>query len=499
MMGNAEQLATRVNPTSCLPRIKDEPLFVDIFLALAHLANLYSPQSLTRNETSYRASIDNNTSNGSENYALAYQDALDSAKVDDNEKRYAMNWLTRLIGSSLYWINDEGDVTSADALLDLAGRILGGHASLEEAGAISREFRFPLKELVSISEADALAHPAVDLPETVEIVLRDDPLPPSHSKSEANTQNEIGSSQDAAAAVGVQTWGAAIVVSDVLIRHPTLFHPALAYSSGQRVRIAELGAGTGLLGMVAAKMLQQRNIAADVVLTDYHCKVLQNLKYNVHENFPASEVNAGASHGCGPVSVSVEHLDWLQVHEKVTQGIAEEDFVSPPKHDLLLLADVIYAPEHALWIRSSIETLLRKPSPSETVGSEPRAHIIMAVRDSGKFEGLYKTVEDAFKPRARSTDVPSLSASSTVTPFDTMPGTPAQMAESPASDSHKGSTKHSDLLHSRMDAISLRETHNVKRHSAELTILKRRRLDKRSSVGRNDEQEYLWFEIGWSA
>ncbi|SPO22096.1 related to putative S-adenosylmethionine-dependent methyltransferase of the seven beta-strand family [Ustilago trichophora] len=485
-----EELAALVNPTSCLPRIKDEPASDDIFQALAHLALLYSPQSLNRDEIALH---DSRRQSNNEHDETAHQDVIDSAKVDDNEKRYAMNWLTRLIGSGLYWVDDESDVTSADALLDLAGRILGGHASIEEAGAISREFRFPLKEPVLIPEADALVHPAVTSSEFIEIVLRDDPLPPSDTQSEANTQNGTGSSQDAAAAVGVQTWGASIVVSDVLIRHPTLFHPGLACTTGPRLRIAELGAGTGLLGMAAAKLLQQQGIPADVVLTDYHTQVLRNLEHNVSENFPAPLAGLQVA---DPVSVTVEHLDWLEVHQKVLQGDPEE--ANQSKYDLLLLADVIYDPGHALWIRSSIETFLRKPPCNEPVENAPRAHIIMAVRGSGKFEGLFKTVEEAFKPRLRTAAVPSLSASSTATPFDTMPGTPALVLDPPSADLHKGDAKHSDLLRSRMDAISLRDACQPVQPPAELTILKRRRLDKRASVGRNDEQEYLWFEIGWS-
>ncbi|SNX82956.1 related to putative S-adenosylmethionine-dependent methyltransferase of the seven beta-strand family [Melanopsichium pennsylvanicum] len=474
-------LALRVNPINCLPRIKNEPAAVDIFRALAHLAHLYSPKSLTRADTALY-------NDDREEYVCdqaAYQDAIDVCKVDESERRYAMHWLTRLIGSGLYWLEeDESDTTSPDMLLDLAGRVLGGHASLEEAGAITREFRFPLDEPVLLHKADATAHPAVLPLEIIEISLRDDPLPPSDSRSEANRNSGSGSSQDAAAAVGVQTWGASIIVSDVLVRHPTLFHPALACTSDTPLRIAELGAGTGLLGMATAKLLRQQKIQAHVVLTDYHLKVLENLRFNVDENFPASEATKA-------VSVAVEHLDWLELHRKQTEGFPEDRNL--PKYDLLLLADVIYAPEHALWIRSSIEALLRKPTVDEANENAPRAHIIMAVRGSGKFEGLSDTVEEAFKPRARSeASVPLLSASSTATPSETMPGTPALVLE-PVSGEGKTNAKHSDLLRSRIDAISFQEVSA----SAELKIVNRRRLDKRSSVGRNDEHGYLWFEITW--
>ncbi|CDW99770.1 hypothetical protein, partial [Sporisorium scitamineum] len=140
-----DSVAARVNPTSCLPRIKDEPCSTDVFRALARLSRLYSPQSLNKDEKAFNSSLETSDDTFSGQTRSEYQDALDSARVDDNEKRYAMSWLTRLIGSGLYWVDDETQITCADALLDLAGRILGGHASLEEAGAISREFRFPLQ------------------------------------------------------------------------------------------------------------------------------------------------------------------------------------------------------------------------------------------------------------------------------------------------------------------------------------------------------------------
>ncbi|GAC92689.1 hypothetical protein PHSY_000244 [Pseudozyma hubeiensis SY62] len=477
-----DALVALVNPTSCLPRIKAEPDAAHVFRALSHLSRLYSPKSLNRDEQALRDLLEPDR-----NASPALQDACDVAKVDDSEKRYAMDWLTRLIASGLYWIDDEEDATTAEDLLDLAGRILGGQASLEEAGAISRDFCFPLKEPVLIPGEHSASFDLDRLSGPIEIVLRDDPLPPSNAQSEATSQNGNGSSQDAAAAVGVQTWGAAIVVSDVVLRHPALFHPGLALRSHKRLRIAELGAGTGLLGMVAAKLLQQSDVQADVVLTDYHQQVLQNLRHNVRENFPALTPSKDRLE---PVAVSVEHLDWWELHQKTLQGTLDE---SQPKFDLLLLADVIYAPEHALWIRSSIQALLRKPLDGQDEDLAPRAHIVMAVRGTGKFEGLFKTVEEAFRPHQQSSALPSLSTSRTDTPLDTVPGTPSLTIESLSGMDSKSHAKHRDDLHSRMNAISQREA----RPAVELGILKRRRLDKRASVGRDDEQEYLWFEIGW--
>ncbi len=196
-------MAALLNPTSCLPRIKSEPSSIDLFHALGHVSLLYSPRSLNKEE----AALFDKSSCHERLENLQLQDAIDAAKVDDHERRFAMDWITRLIGSGLYWLDDEAGVLSADALLDLAGRILGGHASLEESGAISRQFfashsrflySFPSKM------QELIRSPASS--NVIEVILRDDPLPPSDTQSESSTNNGAGSSQDAAAAVGVQTW-----------------------------------------------------------------------------------------------------------------------------------------------------------------------------------------------------------------------------------------------------------------------------------------------------
>ncbi len=69
-----------------------------------------------------------------------------------------------------------------------------------------------------------------------------------------------------------------------------------------------------------------------------------------------------------------------------------------------------------------------------------------------------------------------------------MPGTPALVAEGRSKDDQSGHAKHSALLRSRIDTASRQQ---ACRATLQLAILKTRRLDKRSNVGRNDEQEYL--------
>ncbi|PWY98495.1 hypothetical protein BCV70DRAFT_201807 [Testicularia cyperi] len=510
---NDNNIAARVDPTRCLPRVKTQPSAADVFCALCHLALLYSPKSLGRTQAELYSRLSRSTHAHAttDRDDRAYIDAFDAARVDDNERRFAMDWITRIIGSGLDWIDvdvdadgdadaglhasteaeAEGELLAPDALLDLAGRVLGGHAGLEEAGAISRDFAFPLLDPVIVEGVNA-EPPHLDVG-AIQVTLRDDPLPPSTTSDEAAHDSYHG----AAAAVGVQTWGSAIIMSDTLVRHPALFHPALSSPSAppldasptsqSRLEIAELGAGTGLVGMVTAKLLDCLHVPAHLMLTDYHDQVLTNLDHNVRHNFGTLL----PTDSC--VSVRVERLDWQHLHQELLLGAPSQR----KRYDLLLLADVVYAPEHAAWIHSSISTLLKKPQDEhEASKHHARAHIFIAVRTSGKFEGLPATVEDAFRTAGGPSRwaLPSLSSSNCATPLETTPGTPdpiSSLTHPALVDNPHASKPHHTLLHSRIDAIQTASP-------PQLSILAKRRLPKRAGVGRLDEQEYLWFEVGWT-
>jgi predicted nicotinamide N-methyase len=80
-------------------------------------------------------------------------------------------------------------------------------------------------------------------------------------------------------ALGSRTWGSAPLLARRLL---SPFEAALKHSS--QLRILELGAGTGLVGLALALYSQRLGIAAQVALTDYHPDVLSNLHFNASLN-----------------------------------------------------------------------------------------------------------------------------------------------------------------------------------------------------------------------
>lgn len=121
-------------------------------------------------------------------------------------------------------------------------------------------------------------------------------------------------------AVGLKLWEACYVLADALLAHPDLC---------QGKHVVELGAGVGLLGLVAGYCLG----ACRVTMTDVDAQVLQFLRANVEANA------AAAAAGAVPV-VEVAALDWS------AQG--EYEALLAPTTDtkdngrVILAADCIY-------------------------------------------------------------------------------------------------------------------------------------------------------------
>jgi predicted nicotinamide N-methyase len=171
--------------------------------------------------------------------------------------------------------------------------------------------------------------------------------------------------------VGLQSWGSAIVLAQKICANPASF--SLRHGDGDEtrpLRILELGAGTGLLSIIAAKILHRTLPSPIIIATDYHPDVMANLSANIRTNFPARS--------CAQLPVTVHTLDW---EDPVYSAPLDERF------DVVLAADVIYHPEHARLIKGCVERVL------ERMGT---FWMIMARRTSGRHEGLYSTVGEMF-------------------------------------------------------------------------------------------------------
>ena len=168
--------------------------------------------------------------------------------------------------------------------------------------------------------------------------------------------------------VGLQSWGASIVFSQLICDNPSEFGFTKAVL-GPSPRIFELGAGTGLVSMVVRAMLPRLGITeATVVATDYHPAVLANLRSNIDMNPLPTDTPA----------VQTCPLDWAApMHEAPLDAPA----------DMLIATDAVYAPDHAIMLRDCA---------SQHLAQDGVFWLMETVRQNGRFAGINETVETAF-------------------------------------------------------------------------------------------------------
>lgn len=249
-------------------------------------------------------------------------DCLEALRADAFERSFAIKWLTGLIARADVWAGDEDERLEA---IDDASSILSAFTGTEEETevAVTRSLTFPSLHGGSTN-----------------VELNDAPL---------STHDHTS--------VGLQSWASSIVLAERMCANPAQFGLGASPS-----RILELGAGTGLLSIVAAKL----SPSSDIVATDFHPDVLANCIANVHTNAE------------GSAAVAVRKLDW--------QFPEYDDALATP-FDIVLAADVIYHPEHARCIKRCVERTLR---PGGVFW------LMIPVRATGRHEGMYHTVEEVF-------------------------------------------------------------------------------------------------------
>lgn len=133
---------------------------------------------------------------------------------------------------------------------------------------------------------------------------------------------------------GLSTWTAGEVLARWLNDQPaSMFNGA---------RILELGAGSGVSGLLAVKRL---TVLTEYVFSDCHGKVLRNLEHNVENNLEGWQVVSEepfTMERCGDSSVEqvvkVVDLNW----EMFTNEIAIEEKITP---SIVLGADIVFDKE----------------------------------------------------------------------------------------------------------------------------------------------------------
>ncbi|EMD87151.1 hypothetical protein COCC4DRAFT_73001 [Bipolaris maydis ATCC 48331] len=341
-------------PSSSLPpaRLLVSLPEVQITSALKHLRALYCPVRLPtvistpvskrdqQSITSPPAPVDSGYASQDEDeddQETSFEELTAALRADPFERTFTTQWLNSLLARSEEMNMDE---EARERIVDDAAFILSSlfeFSNSDEDEALTRDFSF-----------------AMPSGEAIQVTLNDAPL----------------SSTDHTA-VGLQSWGASIVLSSMMCSNPKRFGLD-PLDLAPAPKITELGAGTGLVSLVLAKLLPTINIpGGDIAATDYHPAVLENCELNIKTNFPSSCTDA-----LPPVSTAL--LDWAQPPQALKAT-----------SNLLIASDVVYAPEHAAWLRDCAAHMLTP---------DGNFWLMVTVRKTGKFEGIPDTVESAFVP-----------------------------------------------------------------------------------------------------
>ncbi|KAJ3576105.1 hypothetical protein NP233_g658 [Leucocoprinus birnbaumii] len=344
---------------------------------------------------------------------------LEILRADPFERAFAIKWVTGFISRCDTWVElveegedefEETESASRAKLVEDATTILSLFSGDEEEEefSVTRTFEFPL--------ASDAGDEGNEEGRMIRVELNDAPL----------------SSQDHTS-VGLQSWASSILLSEKMAASPSAFllPQASPTQRNDALRILEMGAGTGLLSIVAAKILAEVKPEPIIVATDYHPDVLENLKRNVHTNFPPTH---SSSFDSTRYPVDVRCLDWEN---------PRFDAPLDERFEIILAADVVYHPDHARWIKSCVEKLLKLPDTRGLEGNSERSGkggvfwMMIAIRSTGRHEGLHTTVDELF-------------------------------------------------------------TRSVEPDTQELVIFGKEEVRKQDGVGRSDEGGYALYKIGWS-
>ncbi len=162
-------------------------------------------------------------------------------EVDSFERSYVTRWLTRLISEFTRTpLDDEDAAAQAEELSEQCAELIALAAGRMAAGASVQDHIFQLDD------------------GTLNVKLRDAAL--IHDS------------------LGTHTWGAAPILSQLLLP----LEPDLS----RDLKVLELGAGTGLVGLAVASWCRRRRTEhrTQVMCTDYHPTVLENLAHNIALN-----------------------------------------------------------------------------------------------------------------------------------------------------------------------------------------------------------------------
>ncbi len=140
--------------------------------------------------------------------------------------------------------------------------------------------------------------------------------------------------------------------------------------------VVELGAGTGL----GSLHLVKEGIVAELVVTDHAQSVLENLEYNIRCN----GLDGGAR---------AARLDWTEQGADADGG-GEEDAGEQQQFDIVLGADITYAPDLMPDLARTIKRVMRKPAGVCFIAATERTEgTLKAFKESVAEQGLSMATE----------------------------------------------------------------------------------------------------------
>lgn len=365
-------MATIPPPTSYLPPIAKIATCTSAQLldALTYLKLLYNPEvrgsrrirAASAHFPGYPASEIKSCRSGDSTMQLIRSDTF--------ERSYSIRWLTTLISEmdnlcSLLRDAETAPTSSLptpvhpEILIQRAASLLAICAGTSAAGVVQRNFSF---------QSNAAG--------TIEIQLTDIPLDNGNYHS-----------------LGSQTWGGACVLAEMIVDHPEQFGFSgvgareHGYLGECGLRILELGAGTGLVGLTVAKLFAASSVRATIVMTDFYPPVLANIAANIERNMACIPAELRGIDDA-VVTVVAHSLDWSNF---AAMSSVPQVFSEP--FDIVLGADIVYEAEHATWIKGCLKCLLRHPE-SRHIGTSGIFHLVVPLRPTHDFES--STVETVF-------------------------------------------------------------------------------------------------------
>ncbi|KDE08434.1 hypothetical protein MVLG_01469 [Microbotryum lychnidis-dioicae p1A1 Lamole] len=324
------------------------------------------------------------------------------------------------------------------------------------------------------------------------------PDSPSPSEPLTITLNDALPSSLNPTSVGLQSWGSSILLARMIALNPTSF-----------------GIARGEMNKGMSERLDV--VGEEVIATDYHEAVLENLRRNIASNTaaisPSSSplnsplVRPSDSHPGSPLLaptpnllsnvpvVTAYKLDWSAVHSSslLFSSTTNSPLHLPPPFDrpfhTLLAADVIYGPEHALWLKSCVQQFLIQPN---QYTPKPRKRRVVQTPTPFSLDSVKDALVGVELDSVRTT-VPTPTTSEAQSSSTSVPS-PAFHLIVPLRSHHANAITSIATVFPLASSLPPRTSPD---DPYRVAIKRMTELHRVKGIGRADEESYRLYEIGW--